>query len=249
MNQKEFKVGDKVRIVPVWDGLPRGGTGVIMYVTPPGVETPEHVVVAAYGDAYRPSLCRCIRVARYFVRRDNPRDVDNPYLITCSTLPLELIDVIAPGHNPDDLTVKQVGERYILHRPKFIATLNRTAWNHVDRWNERFGVWEKVGGNVCYESSFLESETYRSEFSEEQLRILATSKKRLIRVDELPPVCWVMEGSSMSNQYLLSYRNNSSNHIGIGGELAHHLSYYKDKNFQWSSDLKTWNSFEVEDKQ
>jgi hypothetical protein len=147
----------------------------------------------------------------------------------------------ATGHNPDNLTEEQVGVKdgwRLLDLDEIKSRKQRVA----EAWNPALLMWYPE-----YNGS-SRNITYRTKFSRSELAALDKLKKRLIRVEELPAVCWVMEGSSMSNQYLLSYRNNSSNHIGIGGELAHHLSYYKDKNFQWSSDLITWNSFEVEDK-
>lgn len=243
MNQKEFKVGDKVRIIPVWDGLPREGTGVIMHITPPGVETPEHVVVAAYGEAYRPSLCRRIRVALYFVRRDNPRDVDNPYLITCSTLPLELIDAIASGHNPDNLTVDQVGDGWWLPEWEVLEKISG------DQKNAHFEIW--FPNDPDHWSVFMtggptsKTCTYRTRIPRAELMALIAPKKRLIRVEELPPVCWVKDPSS-DFVWMIHGRSEDSCRIYIGGMIKR-IRELKD-DWQWSTDLKTWNSFEVEDK-
>lgn len=157
-------------------------------------------------------------------------------------------DIISPwtptatGHNPDNLTEEQVGVKDGW-RLLDLDEIKPRKLSVAESWLENIKEW-----SPHYYSGSSRNITYRTKFSRSKLAALDKLKKRLIRVEELPAVCWVMEGSSMSNQYLLSYRNNSSNHIGIGGELAHHLSYYKDKNFQWSSDLKNWNSFEVEDK-
>lgn len=244
MSMKQFNVGDKVRIQPVWDGLPREGTGVVMYVTPPGESTPEHIAVAAFGDVYRPSVCTPVRYARYFVRRDNPRDKDNPYLITISTLPLELIDVIAPGHNPDQLTVEQVGDGWWLPEWEILEKLHGPlkAKAQLHYFND-YGVWNSLADNtgMCWPSV-----TYRTRLTREELLALIASKKRLIRVEELPAMCWISYGEK-SRQFLVTFLNPVRQEIACRGEFPCKLSHYAEKCCKWSSDLKTWHSFEVED--
>jgi len=78
-------------------------------------------------------------------------------------------------------------------------------------------------------------------------RIVEPKKKRLIRVEELPAVCWV-KPTSHPYYCLLAYRSPDGDYIGYSSSRKPISIYDANRDgWQWSSDLKTWNSFEVEE--
>lgn len=73
-------------------------------------------------------------------------------------------------------------------------------------------------------------------------------KTRLIRVEELPPVCWVGDETSSPRWiHFRDYRQQGVAYMGSKDNVVT-IEILKKLNVKWSSDLKTWNSFEVEDK-
>ncbi len=77
-------------------------------------------------------------------------------------------------------------------------------------------------------------------------RIVEPKKKRLIRVSELPPVCWYMrDGFRYLITGILSNKRNEA--ILLNGESQTSIETLAKGGWQWSGDLKTWNTFEVEE--
>lgn len=109
--------------------------------------------------------------------------------------------------------------------------------------------WRGYVGGVPH--AWIDSGHYYSSTTENDKDIVGpwtssiAPKKRLIRVEELPPVCWVKDPSSDS-VWMIHGRSEDSCRIYIGG-MTKRIRELKD-DWQWSTDLKTWNSFEVEDK-
>ncbi len=315
-----FKIGDKVCIKPVWEGLPRAGTGTVAWVTREREFTPEHIATAAYGDAYTPARCRPTAHPKYFVRRDNPRDPEHPFLVTISTLPLELIsevelntgtnmstiqlsvgewkmrngekavveyhhkgaaypwcgyvnekaqtwsgdgkycrtlsitehDIIAPwtspiapGHNPDKLTVEQVGEGYWLPEWEVLSKIPpHKRIEIVQFWNIIVCEWQSP---VC--SQIGNEETYRTRLTREELLKLIAPKKRLIRVEELPAVCWVSGAPALCKDRVIVTGVHIEQQRVFFSRIAVGVKELHEQNSKYSSDLKTWHSFEVEDKE
>jgi len=150
---------------------------------------------------------------------------------------------IAPGHNPNLLTVEQVGEGWWLPEWGVLEKLSGEqkkahfqGWsqNEPDQWSSFMTRWP-----------ISEACTYRTRLTREELLKLIAPKKRLIRVEELPPVCWVGCSDCCS---LVTRRSEDK----IGFPHSPDMSIRElhcDQGDKWSSDLRTWNSFEVEDGQ
>lgn len=150
---------------------------------------------------------------------------------------------IAKGNNPDKLTDEEVGVANgwrLLDEDEIVGVwCGYERLGHVDCWS--CGQWQPGNRGICNEA------TYRTRLSREELAALDKPKKRLIRVDELPPVCHVKRAGEPWHE-IVSKRDPDNQRIALSGNdwvstmtaLAYH--------WQWSSDLKTWNSFEVEEK-
>lgn len=146
---------------------------------------------------------------------------------------------IAPGHNPDKLTVEQVGEGWWLPEWEILEKVTELQrlkylefWSgHIQKWLHAQGA-----GHCC------SSVNYRTRLTRDELLAIITPKKRLIRVEELPPVCWV--GDEFVH-WFVSERDCVTNKIRSCSGRSFHISEFK--NVKWSSNLKTWHSFEVED--
>lgn len=84
------------------------------------------------------------------------------------------------------------------------------------------------------------------DFSMYDYKIEEPKKNRLIRVDELPACCHV--GAPSRLKFLVTCRDEVKNEIFICMyETWFTMKACKDRGFKWSGDLKTWNSFEVEE--
>lgn len=156
------------------------------------------------------------------------------------------VSPIAPGHNPDKLTVEQVGEGWWLPEWEVLEKVTESQRsNNLEFWHDDTQKWlTPRGSGKCAKIC-----TYRTRLTRDELLALITPKKRLLRVEELPAVCWV--GDKTSSPRLVHYRDYKQQGISymatvdnpVGIEILAQL------NIKWSSDLKTWHSFEVEDKE
>jgi hypothetical protein len=99
-------------------------------------------------------------------------------------------------------------------------------------WKDGNGAWFPGDGNI----SFLHEPG--------RYRIKPEPKKRLIRVEELPPVCWVKVDGPFACLVIGRDFNDQRLKIETGGFSIRQIH---DDGGKWSSDLKTWDSFEVED--
>ena len=64
----------------------------------------------------------------------------------------------------------------------------------------------------------------------------------LMRVEDLPPVCWVRRTDCADGTNLITYR--SKDEIAVATDDGDLSIAELDKNcWQWSSDLKTWHDF------
>lgn len=152
---------------------------------------------------------------------------------------------IAPGHNPDKLTVEQVGDGWWLPEWEVLKDLQgrKKAKAYLD-WFCDDKIWKSLVGDT---GSCWMSRTYRTRLSLTELLALIAPKKRLIRVEELPALIHVTRRCvTYPRQLLVVGRDHES--LIIDGRWFLISSLHKE-GWEWSSDLKTWNSFEVEDKQ
>lgn len=166
-------------------------------------------------------------------------------LISPWTYPIaSLSSTIAPGHNPDKLTVEQVGEGWWLPEWEVLEQVSPALKiKHFEVWFD--GKWWNAPFRK--DTGPENSSTYRTRLPREELLKLIAPKKRLIRVEELPPFIHVMTRSTTYPRSLLVVGRDHEALI-IDGRWYLIINLHKE-GFQWSSDLKTWNSFEVEDKQ
>ena len=142
---------------------------------------------------------------------------------------------IAIGHNPDKLTEEQVGVKdgwRLLDEDELCERQKRCCEMWGSGWFEGYGGWHG-------------DRTYRTRLSRSELVALDKPKKRLIRVEELPVVCLVRTPSGWINH--IDGRHPSEGKIKFNGN-AQPIASAAANGWQWSSDLKNWNSFEVEDK-
>lgn len=149
---------------------------------------------------------------------------------------------IAPGHNPDKLTVEQVGNGWWLPEWEVLEKVTKPIkLEHIHGW---FGK-QWCPTHVANDGLMDHGTTYRTRLTSDELLALIAPKKRLIRVEELPAVCWVGcdQYSWMVNQRCLQ-----SQKIWSGQGSAWDIPGIHAIGRKWSSDLLTWNSFEVEDK-
>lgn len=151
---------------------------------------------------------------------------------------------IAPGHNPDKLTVERVGDGWWLPEWEVLEKVSESVMvGHFQCWIRAHLTWIRptLPGSCAYIC------TYRTRLSREELLKLIAPKKRLIRVDELPVVCWVtVKTYQRPRQLFVVGRDDEA--LLIDGRWFLIIILHKE-GWQWSSDLKTWNSFEVEDKE
>lgn len=163
-------------------------------------------------------------------RNESPKDIISPW-----TSP------VATGHNPDKLTEEQVGVKdgwRLLDEDEIVGFgCGYERLGHVDCWS--CGQWQPGNRGIC------NSATYRTRLSREELAELGKPKKRLIRVEELPPVCWIDMGNG-KRRLANGYDMPEQKLVAGGNHVA--ILVAKDKGWQWSSDLKNWNPFEVEEK-
>lgn len=147
---------------------------------------------------------------------------------------------IATGHNPDKLTEEQVGNGFRVPDWNEIENLSgEKKQKALEYWQASLKAWIQPDSCGCCMTG-----TYRTRLSRSELAALDKPKKRLVRVEELPAVCWVTDGIGHS---LITGRNEYYvwSHQGV----KHSIEQIAQLGLKWSSDLKTWNSFEVEDKQ
>jgi len=173
---------------------------------------------------------------------------DGKFLANCDC---SLFDIIAPwtspiaaGHNPDKLTEEQVGVADGWRLPEWDDIRWLNGENKVSAlycWHRRGCCWERPGIGACESSC-----TYRTKLSREELAALRKLKMRTTRVEELPPVCWVKTGSLVC---LVVEMDSATQTIKAGGEKPVEIKMLRQLNAGWSSDLRNWNLFEVEDKQ
>ncbi len=150
---------------------------------------------------------------------------------------------IAPGHNPDKLTEEQVGVKdgwRLLEWEEIKSISVESKKKGLEFWGIMSLTWKRPDGGPANNDS-----TYRTRLSREELAALDKPKKRLIRVEELPPICLVRNGTLVS---LVTSRDSATQYIKVDSDsVSHHISFYKDAESGWSSDLKNWNSFEVKE--
>lgn len=151
---------------------------------------------------------------------------------------------IAAGHNPDKLTEEQVGVADGWRLPEWdeIDGLNgEKKVSALEYFNLKLTEWHNADVCCAYRKF-----TYRTKLSREELAALRKTKMRIIRVEELPPVCWVKTGSLVC---LVVEMDSATQTVKAGGEKPVEIKMLRRLNAGWSSDLRNWNLFEVEDKQ
>lgn len=150
-----------------------------------------------------------------------------------------------PGHNPDKLTVEQVGEGWLLPEWDVLEKVSTDAkLKSFEYWRPISKIWSR---EMDCTGCTIER-TYRTRLTRDELLALIAHKKRLIRVEELPAVCHVKRHGEPWHE-MIAKRDPEGQRITIYGDgwvsTLHALALH----WQWSSDLKTWHSFEVEDKE
>lgn len=148
---------------------------------------------------------------------------------------------IAPSHNPDKLTVEQVGDGWWLPEWEVLEKVSPALKiKHFEVWFD--GKWWNTPFRK--DTGPENSSTYRTCLTRKELLKLIAPKKRLIRVEELPPVCWV---GDESDHWLVVKREKYNQKIHSPWQCFT-VQGLANGNATWSSDLTTWNSFKVEDK-
>lgn len=176
-----------------------------------------------------------------YARRDNSGYVPED--------PLDIIapwtSPIAPGHNPDNLTVEQVGEGYWLPEWELLEKVSpKIKYENFEYWDETYAGWRRPTAG-----SFGTKGTYRTRLSREELLRLIATKKRLIRVEELPAVCWVTDAPTLCKDRVIVTGVHVEQQRLFFGQVPVSIKELHEGNSKYSSDLKTWHSFEVEEKE
>lgn len=149
---------------------------------------------------------------------------------------------IAPGHNPDRYTVEQVGDGWWLPEWEILEKVTeRQRLKYLEFGSSHIQKWlHTQGAGKCAVDC-----TYRTRLTRDELLALITPKKRLIWVEELPAVCHI--GNEGKGSWLVTSRLIEEQVIHAQNNLSFKIEVLHKMGRQYSSDLKTWHSFEVED--
>jgi len=163
--------------------------------------------------------------------------------------PIPAIDPIAGGHNPDKLTVSQVGEGWRLLDEDEVKDYgdsydrHKPAWTHETICNWLDGGWRP--GCLCMMGK---RQTYRTRLTRAELAALdkpAAPKTRPWNcVGDVPmPICWVRNKNAQNGAKWLAHCVCISGiHYSGNSSL---LTWHELSNYEYSTDGKTFQKCEV----